>query len=238
MRRKTVFILVSILLSLSPVFSATINLGSIGDVTELRINKGGEGVFQLSFFTLGEDPVKVKIMAEYPDDLKVDIIPEEFVLRKEVTTSPYTCERCGWFVLKDGKTYAKTTPVFIHVRVPYIISRNIYKIKVTALATSLNEESPSGMGQTITQSREFTLTAFVPGSIGVPPMVNYSKPEVLTIERREGEGNFTPTTITGRSPIPTGFITLPKEEVQNVQNWILVILLIGVAGLTIKKLLM
>ena len=232
-------ILIGILLFLPLVNSSTINLGTIPDLTTLHLKKGDEGIFKISFFTLGDDPVNVKIKAEYPEDLSVTIIPDSFTLHKEVTTSPYECAKCGWFVLKDGKTFAKTTPVYIHVRIPSKISRNLYEVKLIATATSSGSTPTAGMSQSLVQSREFTLKAFVSGSIETPSL-NYTKPETLTI-KKVGTANTTTTppgimNITGL--IPKGWITLPKEQKENVQNWIIIISVIAVGGVVIKKLLM
>lgn len=152
-----------IILLLSTLVSADITLGSIADVNYLTLNPGEIGEFKASFFSLGDDAINIKLTAEYPDDLRVEMHPEEFTIDSEITGSPNSGGE--WFVLRDGKTYARTYPVRIYVRIPSQISRNLYRIKIIATAKNTEELSKKGIRQSLAQVREITLTAYVPGEV-------------------------------------------------------------------------
>jgi len=228
--RIIISLLFFVLVSGSPVI-AEINLGSIVNVNDLVIHKGNEGTYQISFFTIGSQKIYVTIESEYSDELEIDISPKKFVLAPEITQNPSECLDCDWFVLGDGKTYVRTQPVRIRVRVPNAIQKNTYKIKLTAIASTKESKDNKGITQNLVQAREFILTTRVPGSISQSPEVGKKPVETLEIEKTE----YTPTTVEStkseskkteeifKEKIPTGFIVLPKKTDTTKIIWLLVI---------------
>lgn len=240
--KKKLFVLILIfsMIHFSSVLSV-LNLGSLSSVSHLVLNKGEEGIFKLSFFTLGEEPVHLSIDSEHAEELKVMIVPKELTLKREVTKTPYPCEDCGWFVLKDGETYAKTTPVYVYVRVPEKITRNLYRIKVTATATSSEPPSSgSGIRQSLVQAREFVLTISVPGDVFRPTETTNLTVERMKIEKIESNvsGRRVSNESERRISLPTGFITLSKEQEQTVWVGFLVFLVGTAIIILVKKMLM
>jgi hypothetical protein len=158
-------ILISIFL-ISNFVSAGITLGSIVDINSLTIEKGEIGRFKASFFNLGDKPIKVEFHVEYSKELRVEIDPEELILYSGDITSAPDCsdtEECEWFILRDGRTYARVYPIYIYVKIPSEVSKNFYKIKLTAIASDLEKSDEGGIRQNLAQVREIILTAYVPG---------------------------------------------------------------------------
>ena len=151
------------ILLLSTLVSADISLGSIADVDSLTLSKGKIGEFKVSLFNLGDKPLYISLNAEYPREVKVEIHPKKLTLESEITGSPNAGGE--WFVLRDGRTYVRTYPVYVYVKIPPEISKNLYKIKLIVTASDLKELKGKGITQNLAQVREITFTAYVPGSV-------------------------------------------------------------------------
>ena len=164
-----IILLSLITFSFSNLVNGEITLGSMADVNSLTIQKGEIGRFKISFFNLGNDPLKVEFSTEYPNELRVELDPKKLTLYPgTATSSPSECsgsEECEWFILNDGKSYVRVHPVYIYVKIPSEISRNFYRIKINAIASNINDNSKNkeGIKQSLAQVREFTLSAYVPG---------------------------------------------------------------------------
>lgn len=144
--------------------SASITLGSTSGENHLKLVKGDIGRFKVMFFNLGDDSLSLELTAEHHKDLKVEIHSENLILNSEVTRNP-DCVDCEWFILKDGRTYARVYPVYIYVKIPLGITKNRYNLKLTAIASDINEKETEGVTQSLVQVREFTFSIYVPGVI-------------------------------------------------------------------------
>lgn len=162
---KKFFIVFGIMVLLSGCVSSEIKFGSIANINYLTINKDGIGEFKVSFLNMGEEDLRVRLRAEYPQDVRVEISPNELTIREEVMDMP-NCSSCEWFVLRDGMTYARAYPVYVYIKIPSEISRNLYRIKLIATAETVEKSRTTGIKQGLAQVREITLTAYVPGSVG------------------------------------------------------------------------
>lgn len=151
------------ILMLSISADAAISLGSASGVSYLNLEPGAYGVFSASFFSMGDEPIDVKFEVEYPSDLRIDIAPDKLTLGGGVTENPDSSG--SWLILDGGRRYVKTYPVRVYVKIPSAISRNVYKIKLTAKATGQGSSDGSGFRQSLVQVREVILTAHVPGSV-------------------------------------------------------------------------
>ena len=139
-------------------------LGSIADIRSLSLEKGDIGDFKASFFSLGDKPLYLDYTLEYPNDLRVEIYPKKLTVRPGATDTS-DCSGCEFFILADGKTYVRTYPVHVYVKIPPEISRNIYEIKLTVKARDSDNGEGNGIQQSMVQVREITFTAYVPGDI-------------------------------------------------------------------------
>ncbi|MEA3255724.1 MAG: hypothetical protein U9Q22_07825 [Candidatus Altiarchaeota archaeon] len=144
--------------------SAGITLGSTSGENHLKLMKGDIGRFKTMFFNLGDNPLSLELTAEHPKDLKVEISPNKLTLNSEVTSDP-NCVDCEWFILKDGRSYARVHPVYIYVKIPLGVTKNHYNLKITAIASDINEKETEGVTQSLVQVREFTFSIYVPGAI-------------------------------------------------------------------------
>ena len=225
---------------------AGLSLGSMVNKNDLTLTKGSSGVFKVSFFNLGNERLYVDLDAEYPRELRVDIYPSSLVLDSEITTTPYRCDDCGWFVLKDGKTWVKTKPVYITVKVPGKITRNDYRIKLIATARTAGGGNKGGMRQTLSHVREINLNLYVPGkTVEVEEILNMTEEELFGgVEEEEEKEEYQEPTMgelfektRKEETVPTGKAIL-AQETQNIVN-IAVIAVIGitVSVFVIKKLL-
>jgi len=145
------------------VLAGATSLGSSSDVNYLTLEPGAYGVFEASFFNMGEEPIKVEFEVEYPSDLRIEVVPGELALENEVTDNPDSSG--SWLILDGGKRYVKTHPVRVYVKIPPTISRNIYRIKLIATATGKESSGGGGFRQSLVQVREIPLTAYVPGRV-------------------------------------------------------------------------
>jgi len=160
---KIELVLVVGIFLLSILADATISLGSSSDVNYLKIDPGAYGVFEASFFNMGEKPIKVEFEVECPSDLRIEVVPEKLTLNKELTENPDSSG--SWLILDGGKRYVKTYPIKLYVKIPSGISRNIYRIKLIATATGQDSSGSEGFRQSLAQVREIAFTAYVPGKI-------------------------------------------------------------------------
>ena len=144
--------------------SAGITLGSTSGENHLKLMKGDIGRFKVMFFNLGDDPLLLELTAEHHKNLKVEINPNKLTLNSEVTSDP-NCVDCEWFILKDGRTYARVHPAYIYVKIPPGITKNRYNLKITAIASDMTEKGTEGVTQSLVQVREFTFSIYVPGAV-------------------------------------------------------------------------
>ena len=144
--------------------AADINLGSISDVRTLTLQKGDIGEFKASFFSLGQNDLELEFSLEYPPELRTEIYPEKMIVHPAGTDTS-ACEGCQYFILKDGTTYVRTYPVFLYVKIPPQITRNIYALKMTVTAKTKDEPGNSAFKQSLVQVREVEFTAYVPGEV-------------------------------------------------------------------------
>jgi len=152
-------LLLAAMLSLQ-VLGYEISLGNFIEKTHKSIRLGSYDYFTIRFFNLGNDPIKLKIKAEYDPELIVNIQPSELVLNSVITNNPKT--EGEWFILNDGLTYVKVYPIKIKVRVPTYASKRRYNIKVTATAYAYNSSlALKGIHETLAQTREYTLVVDV-----------------------------------------------------------------------------
>jgi len=143
---------------------ADINLGSFTDVRTLTLQKGDIGEFKASFFSLGQNDLELEFSLKYPKELRTEIYPEKMVLHPAATDSS-PCDGCQYFILKDGKTYVRTYQVYVYVKIPPQITRNLYTIKMTATAKTKDEPGNSAFKQSLVQVREVDFSAYVPGEL-------------------------------------------------------------------------
>lgn len=141
----------------------SISLGSISDIDSITLNPGEQGVFRLYFFNMGNEPIDINIKADYPSDLRVEIHPEVMTIEKEITRSPSS--NGEWFILADGMTFVRLHRVDVYVKIPSGISTNLYKVKLSAIATRSGISSMNGITQSLAQVRETTLRIYVPGTV-------------------------------------------------------------------------
>jgi len=161
--RNTLKIVLVVGIFLLSVLADAISLGSSSDVNYLTLKPGAYGVFETSFFNMGEEPIKVEFEVEYPSDLRIEVVPGELALENELTDNPDSSG--SWLILDGGKRYVKTHPVRVYVKIPPTISRNIYRIKLIATATGKESSGGGGFRQSLAQVREIPLTAYVPGRV-------------------------------------------------------------------------
>lgn len=143
---------------------AEMTLGSIADVHYLTLEKGDIGDYKASFFNMGDRKLYLEFSLEYPNDLKVEISPKKLTLYPGVEDTE-NCNGCEFFILSDGKTYVRTYPVHVYVKIPPEISRNIYEVKLVAKAKSSGDDDVEGIRQSMVQVREIIFTAYVPGTL-------------------------------------------------------------------------
>lgn len=171
---------------LANLISAEITLGSITDVKFLTLQKGGMGKFKASFFNLGNETLKLEFDLEYPRELRVEIQPKELTIEPGIM-DPSDCNSCEFFILKDGKTYTRTHPVYVYVKIPSDISRNLYRIRLIATARSKQGSGDSGIRQSLAQVREVTFEAYVPGSVKDTGNTKSNNISYAGIEQKEEE---------------------------------------------------
>jgi hypothetical protein len=164
---------------LSILSEAAVSLGSSSDVNYLRLEPGAYGVFKASFFNMGEDPMKIEFEVECPSDLRIEVVPYELSLDRELTENPDSSG--SWLILDGGRRYVKTQPVEVYVKIPSTISRNLYKIKLIATATGQENSGGEGFRQSLVQIREIVFTAHVPGRV--------SRGDVETTRKDESSGD-------------------------------------------------
>ena len=141
----------------------SISLGSVSDIDSITLNPGEQGVFRLYFFNMGNEPIDVNIKADYPSDLRVEIHPQTMTIEREITRNPSSDGE--WFILADGMTFVRLHRVDVYVKIPSGISTNLYKVKLSAVATRSGISSMNGITQSLAQVRETTLKIYVPGTV-------------------------------------------------------------------------
>ena len=230
--------LVAVMLAVQTAFAA-INLGSIASSTSATVPPGGTARFRIVLFTL-EESVDAHIRSEHDPDISVSISPADTTLTAQKTQSPSSCENCVWVVLADGRTYARAVPVDIYVKIPEKVSKNVYNVKVIADASPHNPYIVTkGISQRLVQSREFYFRVYVPST---PVLPTVEKPEVQPII--EKELNPTPTTVAppktqqNQPSMPTGFITLTKQQQTNLTKYAIIIAGLSAVALILRKTLM
>lgn len=152
-----------IIFLLNGVNASEISFGSITGTTSMDIEAGESGVFSMYFFNIGSNPIDLELKADCPSDIRVDIVPRRRTLHSEITSDPDPYST--YFIMGDGKTFARIYPVKIQVRMPDAISKHIYRIKITAIAKASEESRGSGVRQEMAQVRQYTLTVHTSGTI-------------------------------------------------------------------------
>ncbi|MBN2251838.1 MAG: hypothetical protein JW724_07180 [Candidatus Altiarchaeota archaeon] len=161
---KRLAIVILCMAALANVACAAITLGSITDVKFLNLQKGDIGEFKASFFSLGDEPLDLEFEIEYPKELRQEIYPQKLTIYPGITDTS-NCDDCEYFILRDGRTYVKTYPVYVYIKIPSEISRNLYEIRLIATARTKEGSSASGIKQSMAQVREVVFNAYVPGSL-------------------------------------------------------------------------
>jgi hypothetical protein len=173
MRNRVKIIIVVGIFILSILSDAAVSLGSSSDVNYLELEPGAYGVFKASFFNMGEKPIKIEFEVECPSDLRIEVVPYELSLNRELTENPDSSG--AWLILDGGKRYVKTQPIEVYVKIPSTISRNLYKIKLIATATGQENLGSEGFRQSLVQVREIVFTAHVPGRVSRSDVENTRK---------------------------------------------------------------
>ena len=163
MMKKEIILALCITLFTSCV-SAEITLGSIADVKYQKLQKGDIAEFKASFFNLGDTSLELEFDLDHPSELKTEMYPKKLVLHP-MKKSVESCEDCEFFILNDGKTYVRTYPVYVYVKIPPEISRNLYDIRLTATARQREDVESSGIKQSVAQVREIVFNAYVQGEV-------------------------------------------------------------------------
>jgi len=155
--KKIIFVM--ILLSAISVQADRIELGSTSSDQQKTIYPGESGSFTAEFFNMGENPIYLSTQLEYDREISVEVAPSETVLTNEVTKND-TSQHASWLILNDGRTYVRLYPVKVYVYVPDEVSKNTYKIKLTATARGESGSIEGEYGQKMAQVREYTFTVY------------------------------------------------------------------------------
>ena len=211
----TFFMLAYLVLSSS---AYAVSLGDIPPTQKMVQLKPGESIkLKMGFFTTGDKDVVVQLAQLTPiessstgKDLEFYFLDENnnrigsvVVEGNSMTQSPDS--NSEWFVLSDGKTYVKVTPVYIFIRVPNkpTFYRNKYNLVISA--KTVPENAGAGMiTQKLAQERLYNIEVIISGVVATPSVSGSSSggggtsttAGVIWIEPLEDYGSSTSPTST------------------------------------------
>jgi hypothetical protein len=142
---------------------AEIAFGSGSDITSQHLDPGAYGVFSMSYFNMGTEPLDVSFEVEYPSDLRIEVDPPHLSMTASPTDAPDSSG--SWLILDGGTRYVKTYPVNLYLKLPSTISRTKYTIKLIATAKGAQDSGGSGIAQSLVQIRETVFTIESAGRI-------------------------------------------------------------------------
>jgi len=147
MRAKLVAPVVLIVLSLLSNSANAFSFGSFGYNKVFVMGSNEDRRVTISFFTLENDEIVVRMYAHYDkDDIKVEVHPEEFTISKKA-------ELDRWVAL--GNEYVPVKDVTVEIKTRSKMSKNEYQVVVTAVATKVNKGNFQGVTAKVSQAREF-----------------------------------------------------------------------------------
>lgn len=215
-------VLAGFLFSVSYV-GAAVSLGSSLDNTYLDLEPGAYGVFEASFFNMGDESLDLEFVVEYPSDLRIEVVSTRLEMGPGITPNP---ESSGeWLILDGGERYVRTHPVVVYVKIPSTLSRNTYQIKLIA-TTADSDESGGGFRQSLVQVREITFTANVPGRTQISDevetiQVTASSGDSIRVDAEESfESNQgsnplsydAKSSTSGGTPVISGYSSTPSDN--------------------------
>lgn len=172
------WVLVGLLLAASSA-GADIAFGSGSDITSQNLDPGAYGVFHMSFFNMGTEPLDVSFEVEYPSDLRIEVDPPHLSMTTSPTEAPDSSG--SWLILDGGTRYVKTYPVNLYLKLPSTISRTKYTVKLIATAKGAEDSGGSGIAQSLVQTRE---TIFTIESAG---RIDAGSSDVIRIDAASGD---------------------------------------------------
>jgi len=184
MKQKTTLMIIFSIFAylLLSSFAYAVSLGDIPPTQKLVQLKPGESIkLKMGFFTMDDNDIVVQLSQLTPiessstgKDLEFYFLDENnnrigsvVVKGNSMTQNPDS--NSEWFVLSDGKTYVRVTPVYLFIRVPNkpTFYKNRYNLVISA--KTIPESTAGGtITQKLAQERLYNIEVIISGVVATP----------------------------------------------------------------------
>ncbi len=196
--KKTLLVGIAVIIIMNTATASSI--GSTFKNQEITMNPGEVRLFKASMFNLENTSVEVdfKVLTDilyssYGKDLEIYVIDKNYniinnlIMQGQITQTPSS--EYEWVLQPDGKTYIRSYPFYIYIKVPNkpTFAKNRYKVIISAKTTP--EQVHSSLAQSISQERQFVIYVNIHGLLESNQI---TPQEYNTITQQNEESNTNP----------------------------------------------